>query len=119
MDFKTREVEGVTVVDMPSELSDARREDLETLREFCRKVQDNGNKDLVFNMEELNSAPSMVLGTLIVIQKRLKNQEGRMAMSKVSNTLRKVFTITGIDRIIDTYEEEDAAVDSFRGSEKE
>jgi len=113
MEFQTREVEGITVVDLPQELADARREDLEKLREFCHEMQENGQRDFVFNMNKLTSAPSMVLGTLIVIQKRIKGQEGRMAMSEISETLKKIFAITGIDRIIDTYDDEVEAVKSF------
>jgi len=113
MDFETRYVDNVAVIDLPEELAEAKREDLEGLREHCRMIQEDGRKDIVFNMKRLGTAPSMVLGTLIVIQKRLKSHQGRIAMSEISDTLQKIFTITGIDRLIETYDDENAAIKSL------
>lgn len=113
MDFETKYVANVAVIDLPEELAEAKRDDLEGLREHCRKIQEDGHKDIVFKMNRLGTAPSMVLGTLIVIQKRLKSHDGRIAMSEISDTLQKIFTITGIDRLIETYEDENAAIQSL------
>jgi len=117
MEIQTRDVDNVVVIDLPSELAEAKREDLEHLRDFCRQIQDDGCRELVFNMGRLGTAPSMLLGTLIVIHKRLKTQEGRMAISEVSEALQKVLSITGIDHLIDTYDSEPEAVNSFGASD--
>ena len=117
MEFPTKVIDNVAVIELLEELSEAKRDDLESLREHCRTMQENGNHDIVFNMKQMGTAPSMVLGTLIVIQKRLKTAEGHVAMSEISETLQKIFTITGIDRLIKTYDNEDAAIKALEAGE--
>ena len=56
-------------------------------------------KNLVINMKNLDYIDSTGLGILIGVVKRLKQKQGDIYIVNTKPNVRKIFTITGLDKI--------------------
>ena len=56
-------------------------------------------KNLVINMQNLDYIDSTGLGILIGVVKRLKQKQGDIYIVNTKPNVRKIFTITGLDKI--------------------
>ncbi len=71
----------------------------ELLRSELQSVVENGCRSLTVDMAELALIDSTGLGVLVGILKRVLRQGGEMRMRAPRSSARKVFAITGLDRV--------------------
>lgn len=59
------------------------------------------NEDMVMNFENLQYIDSAGLGIVVGIYKRLKEKDAKLIISGCGNNIRKLFTITKLDTLIE------------------
>lgn len=76
--------------------------DLDTAEQFrseLKKVTEQKIMDIVIDMSQLDYIDSSGLGILIGTLKRLKTQNKGIYLNSLKDNVKKVFTITGLDKI--------------------
>ncbi len=69
------------------------------LKKNLHKLADEKNIDMRVNLENLDYIDSTGLGVMIGILKRLKIEDKDIYIEKPKNNVRKIFKITGLDKI--------------------
>ena len=69
------------------------------LKKELHKLVDEKNIDMRLNLENLDYIDSTGLGVIIGILKRLKIESKEVYIDKPKNNVRKIFSITGLDKI--------------------
>ena len=69
------------------------------LKKELHKLVDEKNIDMRLNLENLDYIDSTGLGVIIGILKRLKIKSKEVYIEKPKNNVRKIFSITGLDKI--------------------
>ncbi|MEG0181665.1 MAG: STAS domain-containing protein [Terrisporobacter sp.] len=71
----------------------------EELKKHLHKLVDDKNLNMRLNVEELEYIDSTGLGVMIGILKRLKIESKEVYIEKPKSNVRKIFSITGLDKI--------------------
>lgn len=71
----------------------------EELKKYLHKLVDQKNVDMRLNVENLEYIDSTGLGVMIGILKRLKVESKEVYIEKPKNNVKKIFNITGLDKI--------------------
>jgi len=75
-----------------------------------RKCEERGAKLIVVDLMEATLLDSIALGVLIAAHGRLAKQGIRLKLVFTNNLIRRVLTITGLDRVFDIYSSTAAAL---------
>ena len=105
--IKTESDQGVTVIALTGEV------DLYTapeLKEELVRVIDDGARRIVIDFRDTTFIDSTTLGVLVSGLKRLRPQGGNLALVITDNNIRKIFEITGLDRVFSIHEQRGEAV---------
>jgi anti-sigma B factor antagonist len=107
-DVKTDKVDDTTyVISLTGEV------DLYTAPEFKQQLLDvisEGGKDVVVDFSNTTFIDSTTLGVLVGGVKRLRAQDGRLALVCSDRNITKIFEITGLDRVFTIYPTRDEAL---------
>jgi anti-sigma B factor antagonist len=107
-DVKTEKVDESTYV-----IALAGEVDLYTAPEFKQQLLDvigGGGKHVVVDFSDTTFIDSTTLGVLVGGVKRLRAQEGRLSLVCSDRNIRKIFEITGLDRVFTIYPTRDEAL---------
>ena len=107
-DVKTEKVDESTYV-----IALAGEVDLYTAPEFKQQLLDvigEGGKDVVVDFTDTTFIDSTTLGVLVGGVKRLRAQDGRLSLVCSDRNIRKIFEITGLDRVFTIYPTRDEAL---------
>ncbi len=110
--IETRQVGEVIVLDLKGELDTY---SCPAVRELVVRLVDEGAKHILLNVQGVQYIDSAGLGTLVGGLKRATEHDGQLKIVHANEQLRKVFSITGLVRVFELYEDEDAALKSFSG----
>lgn len=105
--------EDVAVVTLDPALAQGDKDELGALKQLCTDLQDEGCAHIVLDMAEVEHAPSLVLGSIIVLQKRIRSQDGELAIVRPTERLKRILEITKMNKIIHIYTTEDEAVEAL------
>ena len=111
--LKIRRVDGVAVVEF------ADRKILEELsiqeigEELDRVVESEAGIKLLLNFKNVDHLSSAALGMLITLNKKVKEQRGKLKLSNINRQIFEVFKITRLNRVFDIHETADQALASF------
>ncbi|MCE5198233.1 MAG: STAS domain-containing protein [Armatimonadota bacterium] len=72
-------------------------------------ILESGAKELVVDLTKVDYLDSTALGVLIGGLKRMREVDGNMVLICPSPRIRRVFEITGLDKIFDIYNSEEEA----------
>jgi anti-sigma B factor antagonist len=87
--------------------------DLYTAPEFKQQLLDviaKGGKQVVVDFTNTTFIDSTTLGVLVGGVKRLRTNDGRLALVCSDRNITKIFEITGLDRVFTIYKTRDEAV---------
>ncbi len=79
------------------------------LKQQVVKILEGGAKLLVVDLTKVDYLDSTALGVLIGGLKRMREADGNMVLICPSQRIRRVFEITGLDKIFDIYNTEEEA----------
>jgi anti-sigma B factor antagonist len=111
MKFTTREVGGVTIVDLSGKITLG--EGGITLREEVRKLVGEGQKKIVLNLADVNYIDSSGLGELVSAYTAVKNAGGELKLLNLTSKVRDLLVITKLVTVFDVKDDEASAVSSF------
>ncbi len=81
-------------------------------REIMLELIDDGGIDLVINMCKVEYIDSSGLGALVGGLKRVSERNGKIVIVSDGPQIRKVFEITGLEKVFPIYDEEHHAVEA-------
>jgi anti-anti-sigma factor len=74
----------------------------------------DGYADILLNFEEVDFIDYLGVSAIALAYRETLNNHGRMKFSNIPSHLRNIFSITGLDRVIEIYATEDLAINSFK-----
>jgi anti-sigma B factor antagonist len=70
-----------------------------SLKEWLNTIIDSTKKDLIIDFKELNYIDSTGLGILVGALKRIKQYDKNVYITNVKDNIKKLFIITGLDKL--------------------
>ena len=114
MSFKatSREIGGITVIDMNGRITLGEGSDL--LRSLIRKNLETGHKNMIMNLAEINYIDSTGLGELVSGYRQVKSQGGELKLLNLNKKVSDLLQITKLYTVFDIHNDEAQAVAGFR-----
>ena len=110
MELSTEKIGDVTVVSVLTEVLDA--SNTEEFKTGFASILNESNK-LVFEMSHVKFIDSSGCGTLLYCQKQLNKLNGALKLCGVQETVRTLFELIRIDRVIDIFDSKEEALKAF------
>lgn len=88
--------------------------DSANLVEVIGQCLHDGCLDILCNLEDIQAVDYMGISVVVIAYKEVVNHNGRMKFVNIPVHLRGVFTVSAIDRVMEIYVSEDAALNSFK-----
>ena len=82
-------------------------------RELCSVADREDCRKMLVSFARVSRLSSMVLGTLLMVDKRLRRKEGRLKVCRIAPDIREVFTVTKLDQLLDIQDSEQQALAEF------
>lgn len=111
MKLKRREVEGIIFLDVFGKILGGSESDV--LSEEIDRVIDAEERNLVLNLKEVPWMNSSGLGILLAAFIRLRSYGGVLKFLHVQDRVRAILVTTKLVDILEVYNDEKAAIDSF------
>jgi len=80
-------------------------------------IENNKPKLVIVDFEKVKFFSSQVLGLLLNIRSRLKENGGELLISSINPQLYRVFKITNLDKIFQFFPDRDSAIKSAAGGQ--
>ena len=103
----TRTVDGASIIDLQGEV------DVYTAPELKQQIidlLDSGSQRVIVNLQSVDYLDSTALGVLIGGLKRLRERNGSLDLICPNPRIKRIFEITGLDKIFDIFNTEDEAL---------
>jgi len=111
MTTSTREVGGVTIVDISGRI--VLGEESAALRNLVCDLLAKGDKKILFNLGDVNYIDSSGLGHLVSAFTSVRKQDGELKLLNLTKKVHDVIQITRLYTVFDIMDDEAAAVKSF------
>jgi anti-sigma B factor antagonist len=111
MDIKTREIDGVVVLNLSGRLDLASGSKLK--EEIKKNFQSNHNS-IHLNLSDVDFINSSGLGSLVSIMKEVRMMKGRLTLSDLASYVQEIFDITQLSHIFEIFTNEDEALSSYQ-----
>jgi len=112
MKANTRQVDGVTIVDLSGRITLG--EGSVILRDTVRDLVGKGNKNILINLGEVNYIDSSGIGELVSAFTSVRNQGGELKLLKLTKKVHDLLQITKLYTVFDVKDDETAAVKAFK-----
>ena len=109
MEIKTRKKKNIIILDLYGRVDIDSAIFVEVVGECIR----NGYSDFICNFEEVEFIEYMGVSAILIAYKEVVNNNGRMKFINIPAHLKAVFAVSGVERVVDIYLTEDAALKSF------
>ena len=107
----TRQVDGVTVVDLSGRITLG--EASVVVRDVIKDLMGKGNKKILLNLVEVDYIDSSGIGVLMSSFSTVRSQGGALKLVNLSKRIRDLLQITKLYSLFDVKDDEAAAVASF------
>jgi anti-sigma B factor antagonist len=111
MKSSTRQVDGVTVVDLSGRITLG--EGSVVLRDQVRDLLAKGQKKILLNMAEVTYIDSSGIGELVSAFTTVRNQGGELKLLNLTKKVHDLLQITKLYTVFDVKDDEAAAIASF------
>jgi anti-sigma B factor antagonist len=112
MKASTRQVNGVTVVDLSGRITLG--EGSVILRDTVRDLVGKGNKKILLNLGDVTYIDSSGIGELVSAFTTVRNQGGELKLLNLTKKVHDLLQITKLYTVFDVKDDEAAAVSSFK-----
>jgi anti-sigma B factor antagonist len=107
MQIDTRDVAGMTVVDMVGRLDTSTSGDA---YDQMVAIAKSGASKVILNLDKVEYVSSAGLRVILTAAKLLKSSMGEMKICHANGVVKEVLESSGFDHIIDIYDEENEAI---------
>ncbi len=112
MVINTREKDDVIIFDIEGEI---RRSDISdvTLHQLVKDQLDVGKRNILLNFQDVEFIDSFGVGEILASYISTHNLGGKLKIARISKKLYLVFQVTMLTKVLEIFDEEDNALDSF------
>ncbi len=110
LQIRPRRVDDVIVLDLMGRID----VNAALLVEIAGNCVHEGYKDILCNFEAVDFVDYMGVSVIVIAYKEVANNHGRMKFSNVPAHLKGIFSISGIDKVIESFATEDLGIKSFK-----
>jgi len=110
LEIKLRQSGNCIVLDLCGQID----VDSANLVEVVGQCVRDGYSDILCNLEDIQGVDYMGVSVVAIAYKEVVNHDGRMKFANIPAHLRYIFTVSGMDRVIEIYASEDSALNSFK-----
>jgi anti-sigma B factor antagonist len=89
---------------------------LESINQQLLNIIEEGNYNLILNLSAVTYIDSYCAGFLMDIYRKLFNKAGHLKLVGLNPRVRNVLTLVRIDKVVDVFDNEEDAVNSFAHS---
>lgn len=112
--LRSQEIEDVTVVNF----TEAKILDEAKIAQIGKELMDmaaaaSEKKKMVLNFQGVSFMSSAMIGKLVLLNKKCKNDEIALKLCEISPNVMEVFKITKLNKVFDIYADEEKALKSF------
>ena len=107
MQIDTREVDGMTVIDMVGRLDTSTSGDA---YDEMVGIAKSGVTKVVLNLDKMEYVSSAGLRVFLTVAKLLKSSMGELKICHANGVVKEVLEVSGFNHLIDIYDEEKDAV---------
>jgi anti-sigma B factor antagonist len=107
-----REKEGIVIFDVEGEIKRSDVPDI-TLHDRVKTELDEGRRFILLNFEKVGFIDSFGVGEILASYISTHNLGGKLKLARISKKLTLVFQVTMLTKVLDIFEDEDAALRSF------
>jgi anti-sigma B factor antagonist len=111
MKVSIRPLGKITVLDLSGKITIGEGDVV--LREKVVEVLEGGGKNLLLNLEKVSYMDSAGIGELVACYKRTKEKGGNVKLLKPSGKVADLLTLTKLEEVFETFEDESKALVSF------
>ena len=111
MSIQTRNVHGVTILDIRGRVSLG--EESALIRTTIRSLVESGQTNLILNLANIRTVNSTGIGELVNSYTHVVDQGGALKLLHLTKRTRELLAITKLLTVFDTFEDEAEAVASF------
>jgi anti-anti-sigma factor len=114
MEIHAREKEDVVIFDIEGEI---RRSDVTdvTLHQLVKDQLDVGKRNILLNFKDVEFIDSFGVGEILASYISTHNLGGKLKIAKISKKLYLVFQVTMLTKVLEIFDEEELALNSFMG----
>jgi anti-sigma B factor antagonist len=105
-----RTEDGVDVIDIVGQLDAFTTADV---RAELKKLTDARHYKLVLNFQEVNYVNSTAIGAIVAVAQEVRRRKGDLKLFGMKEDIRKVFDLVGASKVLEIFETEQEAVNSF------
>ncbi|HQR37835.1 MAG TPA: STAS domain-containing protein [Blastocatellia bacterium] len=108
-----RNAGNVTILDLSGKITIG--EGSVQLRDAVRKLLEQGHKNLLIDLGQVDYVDSSGIGELVSCYTTTKNQGGQLKLLNLTKKIKDLLSITKLLTVFETFESESEAVSSFGG----
>ncbi|MBM3297774.1 MAG: STAS domain-containing protein [Candidatus Aminicenantes bacterium] len=112
MEIKRRDKNDIVIFDVEGEI---RRTDITeaTLHELVKDQLEHGHKHILLNFDRVEFIDSFGVGEILASYISTHNLGGKLKIARISKKLYLVFQITMLTKVLEIFDEEESALQSF------
>lgn len=110
LELTQTKIVNVTVVTLNGKLDSSNSEEIE---KKILDIVDGGEKKLLLNLSSLIYISSAGLRVLLVLARKLKGDNGKLALCSMNQNITDVFDVAGFLPIFTIYQDQDEALKNF------
>lgn len=110
MEIRVRQKGSIIILDLSGRIDINSANLVEVVGQCIR----DGYYDILCNLEDIEFIDYMGVSAIVIAYKEVINNKGRMKFANVPAHLKNVFSIAGLDKVIDIYATEELAINSFK-----
>jgi len=110
MEIRARQNNSIIILDLSGRID----VDSANLVEVVGQCVRDGYNEMICNFEEVDFIDYMGISVIVIAYKEIINNDGRMKFAHIPTHLRGVFSVCGLDKVIEIYLTEEMALDSFK-----
>jgi anti-anti-sigma factor len=114
MEIHARKKDDVVIFDIEGEI---RRSDVTdvTLHQLVKDQLDEGRRNILLNFKDVEFIDSFGVGEILASYISTHNLGGKLKIAKISKKLYLVFQVTMLTKVLEIFDEEELALNSFVG----
>jgi len=114
MTISTRQVGGITILDIGGRI--VLRKESASVRDVIRDLLNNGHKQILLNLGDVNCIDTIGLGSLVGVFMTVRKQGGDLKLLNLPEKFAGAMQITKLNTVFDIINDEAVAVKSFSQS---
>jgi anti-anti-sigma factor len=112
MNIQKREQDGIVIFDIEGEIKRSDITDV-TLHQLVKEQLESGKKHILLNFQKVEFIDSFGVGEILASYISTHNLGGKLKIARISKKLYLVFQITMLTKVLEIFDEEERAINSF------